>query len=451
MAAFWNKQSKTDKQVAEEILQSTGATIEPDKKSPKPQGAKDSQKKESIFQKKDQSKLDPKHSETTVEEHFDKKIEEKKDLSNQVLDEIAQGSKQVQKWNFMVHMAKRVRSGEYSFRKQGMKGLTQEYDLYRERKQKAQEKYLTYETVVANATDSQEYYILLVLSCLIATFGLYSDSAAVIIGAMIVAPLMGPILGLSAGVMWGSGKVVKEALTTLIFGVIIVLGLTSLLTFLIPFVPVTGQILARTNPGLLDIGIAIASGVVGAYAYANKKISASIPGVAISVALMPPLSTVGIGIGLQRWDVASGAAILFGVNLLGISLAALVVFIIVGLHPHVTVDEEQVSRITKRVAGQIVFSLVALILIAAPMTLISIDFVRENQIRQQISQYIESQVNPTDRGEIEFFSSSEQVRVRFVLYQQPQTLNLLAWEQELTQQLGRPVVFEVFKLQPLAR
>jgi uncharacterized hydrophobic protein (TIGR00271 family) len=187
---------------------------------------------------------------------------------------------------------KRTREGEYTFLSGGLGGLRHEYAVFKERKEKTEVKYHTYETVVENATDSPEYYVLLILSCLIATFGLINDSVAVIIGAMIVAPLMGSILGLSAGVLWGSGRVVLEAVSTLLWGVLVVVGITFVMIVLIPFVPVSSQILARSQPNLPDIGIALASGLVGAYAYTNKKVSATIPGVAISVALMPPLCTV---------------------------------------------------------------------------------------------------------------------------------------------------------------
>lgn len=364
-------------------------------------------------------------------------------------EEVSQEGRKVRRWSFLVHLVKRRQEGEYSWLQGGLGGLRHEYSVYKERKQKTEAKYLTYETVVENATDSAEYYVLLILSCLIATFGLINDSAAVIIGAMIVAPLMGPILGLSAGVLWGSARVVFEAVTTLLWGVLIVLGITVALTFLIPFVPVSGQILARTAPNLLDIGIALASGLVGAYAYANKKVSASIPGVAISVALMPPLCTIGIGLGLQRWDVARGAATLFGVNLLGISLAALVVFYLVDLHPHVTADAEEKERIHRRVIGQLLITLFVLGILASPMVLASRSFIEGNRLRQTVNTYIRAQVPPEELYELELLATTPELSVRVLLLGGPEERDIDTWRRHLERETSRPVSLHLFRLHPL--
>ncbi len=301
-------------------------------------------------------------------------------------------AKDIQRWNFAVHLFKRFRDGERGFLGNGIQGIRDEYREYRELKDQTAQKYETYDTVLANATDTSEYYVLLVLSCLIATFGLLADSAAIIIGAMIVAPLMGPILGFSAAVLWGKGRDLWETITTLIKGAVLVLAITSGLTFILPYVPIGEQILLRTQPGLIDIGVAIASGLVGAYAYANRKISTSLTGVAISVALMPPLCTVGIGIGTLNWQMAGGAGLLFAINMLGISFAALVVFFLIRLHPQVTMDEGEKSRFVRRALGQALFSLILLLAIAVPMVFLSYQAIEINSQRSQISEHIERRI-----------------------------------------------------------
>lgn len=361
-------------------------------------------------------------------------------------DEVSRESRKIRRWNFATHLLKRRRDGELSLNG-GLGGLRHEYAIYRERKQKTEEKYLTYETVVASATDSAEYYVLLVLSCLIATFGLLNNSAAVIIGAMIVAPLMGPILGLSAGVLWGSGRTVLEAVTTLLWGILIVLGITAAISFALPFVQLSEQILARTTPNLLDIGIALASGLAGAYAYTNKKVSASIPGVAIAVALMPPLCTIGITLGIGRWDLAVGAATLFGVNLLGISLAALIVFYLVDLHPHVTADEPDKERIKRRVFSQLIISLAALLAIAIPMIVAAQGFVEQNRMRQLASDYLYTELGRGAVYELSIQHNPDGLAIRAILLGgdvEPDTL-----QTELAQLSGIPVELHLFRIEPV--
>lgn len=163
------------------------------------------------------------------------KSKRKKINPNQALmEEISEDKEAFLKKGFFKYLNEKRKLGEYSFFQEGMGGLIDEFRNFNNNKDKIMEKYIAYETVVDCARDTMEFYILIILSCLIATFGLYQNSPAVIIGAMIVAPLMGPILGFSAGVLWGSLTVLWEAITTLIKGIVVVIGITSLLTFIVP-------------------------------------------------------------------------------------------------------------------------------------------------------------------------------------------------------------------------
>lgn len=135
-----------------------------------------------------------------------------------------------------------------------------------------------------SSTSSRSYYILTVLSTLIATFGLYSNSTATVIGAMIVAPLMGPILGCAMGVVRSDSKMLQEGLQAEAFGVLAALATAALLTALVGSanIDLTGsEIQGRIRPTLFDMGIGLAAGMAGAYATVNTRISASIAGVAI--------------------------------------------------------------------------------------------------------------------------------------------------------------------------
>ena len=182
------------------------------------------------------------------------------------------------------------------------------------------------------------FFFLLSSACIIATLGLLANSAAVIIGAMIVAPLMNPILSMSYGIVTGNRMLYRRSILTIIFGVILTVGLSFLLSRLIA-VPIVGsEILARTEPNLLDLGIAIAAGAAGAFSLTRQSIGNSIAGVAIAVALVPPLCVAGIGIEMGRpiADIGLsienehlwfGAFLLFLTNLAAISLSSCLVLL----------------------------------------------------------------------------------------------------------------------------
>ncbi|HET9906845.1 MAG TPA: DUF389 domain-containing protein [Anaerolineales bacterium] len=181
-----------------------------------------------------------------------------------------------------------------------------------------------------------DFFLLVVLSCVIATLGLLSDSPAVIIGAMLVAPLMSPIIGFGLAALTGDDKLLRNAGIALARGAIAAVFISALLTMInirLPFLTLQelpNEVLARTHPSPIDLTIAFAGGLAAAFALAMPSISAALPGVAIATALMPPLCTVGVGIAMRRWDVAGGALLLFITNAVTIAFAAMLVFSAVG-------------------------------------------------------------------------------------------------------------------------
>jgi uncharacterized hydrophobic protein (TIGR00271 family) len=174
------------------------------------------------------------------------------------------------------------------------------------------------------------YLVLMVLSTMLATVGLYLNSASVIIGAMLLAPLMTPIVSLAMGILRGNIDLFKNSIGKIVIGIIIALLSSALITFLFPDKPITEEMLARLNPTLLDLGVAIISGIAAAYSKSFKEIIQSLAGVAIAVALVPPLAVAGIGIG--RWDFHFfyQAYLLFSTNLVGIIIAAIFTFRVLG-------------------------------------------------------------------------------------------------------------------------
>lgn len=177
---------------------------------------------------------------------------------------------------------------------------------------------------------SLNYNLELYLSAGIAILGLVLDSPAVVIGAMLVSPLMGPILGGGMALATSDIYLGIKSLISVTISVAGAIGISALVVWLMPFHSPTTEILARTHPNLLDLGVALLSGVAGSVVVARGSGGGGVtalPGVAIAVALMPPLCTVGFGVGAGfNWEIISGAGLLFLTNLVAIVTAAFLVF-----------------------------------------------------------------------------------------------------------------------------
>jgi uncharacterized hydrophobic protein (TIGR00271 family) len=185
------------------------------------------------------------------------------------------------------------------------------------------------------ATDNRlPYWAVLTLSGAIATLGLALDSAAVVIGAMLVAPLLAPVVGLALSLAIGDGRLAVQTGAIVLGSTLVVILVGAALTYALPFHTITLEISARTRPTTLDLVIAVFSGLVGAVVTVARRsrLSAAIPGVAIAVALIPPLAVAGFGIGVGRGELIRGSLLLYGANLAGIVLSGMAVFLLVGMH-----------------------------------------------------------------------------------------------------------------------
>jgi uncharacterized hydrophobic protein (TIGR00271 family) len=177
------------------------------------------------------------------------------------------------------------------------------------------------------------FMILLILSTMIATFGLFINSSSVVIGAMLLAPLMQPIVSLSMGVLRQDSDLEFNGAKTIFWGVLAVLLTAAAISLFTPIEKLTTEMAGRLAPTILDLFVAIASGAAAAYAKSNEKIIGSLAGVAIAVALVPPLAVAGIGLGWGNWHMFSMAFLLFVTNLVGIVLSAAFTFVLLGFSP----------------------------------------------------------------------------------------------------------------------
>lgn len=186
-----------------------------------------------------------------------------------------------------------------------------------------------------------DFFMMIGLSAMIAALGLIISSPAVVIGAMLVAPLMSPIVGTGLAAVLGDIRFLRRSLDTVLRGVLLAIGVSMLAGLLSLNEPLTPELAARIEPSLIDLGIALFSGLAGAYAICRSDAAGALPGVAIAAALVPPLSTIGITLVDGDWQAALGATLLFVTNFVAISAATAVMFLILGFRPSVAQKERK--------------------------------------------------------------------------------------------------------------
>jgi uncharacterized hydrophobic protein (TIGR00271 family) len=228
----------------------------------------------------------------------------------------------------------------------------------------ASERADVYQDMRRAARPGVDFFIMIGLAAVIATLGLLLGSPAVIIGAMLVAPLMSPILSLAMSIVQGNLPLLRLDAVATLLGIVLAICVSIVVTLISPTRINTTEILARTEPNLLDLLIALASGAAGGYAVARKEVGTALPGVAIAAALVPPLGVVGYGIGTTQFEIAGGSLLLFTTNLIAIVLAAAIVFLLLGFRP-------QQAHLRFVVRAGLLGAVGALLLISIPLAFFS--------------------------------------------------------------------------------
>lgn len=211
----------------------------------------------------------------------------------------------------------------------------------------------------------ERFFVLLILATIIATAGIIGDSTATVIGAMIVAPLMTPIMATAAALIMGNMSRAVNRLSLVLIGVLTVVLLSWLAGLLYPsIISFTGnsQIVARVSPRLIDLLAALASGAAGAFCLSRDDVADSLPGVAIAISLVPPLCVVGLSLSAGELEAALGALLLFVTNFLAILLAGGAVLGILGLNRAAQIEVRGSAR---RKAFALVIA--AVLLVAIPL------------------------------------------------------------------------------------
>jgi uncharacterized hydrophobic protein (TIGR00271 family) len=180
-------------------------------------------------------------------------------------------------------------------------------------------------SIEENAVFDTPYIVMNVLATIVACYGLLANSPAVVIGAMIIAMLLGPITGVALGLVEGDNSLLKKAAVALGGGVLLVLVTAFIIGRIHIEMPITNEIMARTAPNLLDLMIALGGGAAGAYAVTSPRLSVAFVGVAIATALVPPLSSCSILLARGEYQLAGGAFLLAFTNIVAIQLASSIV------------------------------------------------------------------------------------------------------------------------------
>ncbi len=202
------------------------------------------------------------------------------------------------------------------------------------------------ENLFAHSTPNNDFFLMVILSVLMATLGLLIDSSAVIVGSMLIAPILYPMLGLAMGIIMSDFSLTSKSFVTIIKAAILSIAVAAIVTLLFSSetASYTSEIISRTKPSLIYAFIGAVAGFAAAFATTKPKLTETLPGVAISVALIPPLAVVGIG--LARLDIAVffSSLLLFLVNAAGVIFTAAIVFSLMNFYEKRNIAKKTVKE-----------------------------------------------------------------------------------------------------------
>jgi uncharacterized hydrophobic protein (TIGR00341 family) len=197
--------------------------------------------------------------------------------------------------------------------------------------------------VTKNVTLDSNFIVLVILSTVVAAIGLIENNVAVVIGAMVIAPLLGPNIALGLGTALGDTKLMRKALITNLAGVSLAISLSVLIGLSWPFDINSAELMARTDVGMDSLALALASGAAAALSM-TTGLSSVLVGVMVAVALLPPAATFGLMLGHGEYQLAMGAALLLIANVVCVNLATKLVFLVKGISPRTWWEKEKARR-----------------------------------------------------------------------------------------------------------
>ena len=264
-----------------------------------------------------------------------------------------------------------------------------------------------YNEIKESAQGDFDFFVLTIFSGIIITLGLVVDSSAVVIGGMLLAPLVWPILSLSLGIVKGRSKLIQDSSFTLLRSTLLIFVIAIIIGIISPEYALKGtEFLSRTSPTIFELFIALAAGFIGAFVIAYPKIGAAIAGVVVAAALVPPIAVMGVAIAHSNVSLAGGAFILYLSNLIAVTFSASVLFFVAKFKGPSSESGQERRKSNMR------WTLLFLLVLMVPLFLITSSTIKENKqqviVREIVSATIPeaviTSVSIDDKSEISIIS-----------------------------------------------
>lgn len=268
--------------------------------------------------------------------------------------------------------------------------------------------------IQANALPSKTFFIMNALAAIIAGYGLLADSSAVVIGAMLVAMMLGPISGIALSFIDNRWILFRTAFTTLILGLVMIYSIGIILGLININVPITSEILARTQPTIMDLMIALAGGAAGAFASISPRLSVAVVGVAVATALVPPLVASGILIAHLEWKNAANALILAITNIIAIQVSSSLVLWVAGFRRGSNTEvKSNIFEFIKRNAVSLCFLVILAVYLTLNFMHVLNKQIYENEVKSDVKEFFNINNNVVDT--IQFDKRKDFTLVRIVI------------------------------------
>jgi len=240
-----------------------------------------------------------------------------------------------------------------------------------------------YNEIKESAQGDFDFFVLTIFSGIIITLGLVVDSSAVVIGGMLLAPLVWPILSLSLGIVKGRSKLVQNSSFTLLRSTLLIFVIAIIIGVISPSYALKGtEFLSRTSPTIFELFIALAAGFIGAFVIAYPKIGAAIAGVVVAAALVPPIAVMGVSVAHSNISLAGGAFILYLSNLIAVTFSASVLFFIARFKGPSSESGQERRKSNMR------WALLFLLVMAIPLFLITSSTIKENKQQKIVREIV---------------------------------------------------------------
>ncbi|MDD3006388.1 MAG: TIGR00341 family protein [Candidatus Pacebacteria bacterium] len=297
-----------------------------------------------------------------------------------------------------------------------------------------------YDEIKSNAENDFDFYVLTIFAGIIITLGLIVDSSAVIIGGMLLAPLVWPILALSLGLVEGKSRLIQSSAYTLLKSALVIFLISFFMGFISPDYSLSGsEFLARTSPTIFELFIAIAAGFVGAFIVAYPKLGSAIAGVVVAAALVPPLAVMGISMAHKDLALVGGAFLLYLSNLIAVTSAASLLFIIARFKGPVSESGQEKRK------NNLTWAILFLIVIAIPLAFLTDGAVTEKNRQTIVEETVTAKLADATIKEVGI-ESKEQIVTVNVTIEYPGELGSVQIEdidRILSEKMGQTVVSKI--------